>query len=173
MTTIFACDETPGKLIKTTAKAVAPMSMTIEVQDRTSFVNTVTNTERLTTLGLCTSVQIEQQVAAQFQNTFDNTIYVTPFGDLPGTASISFIINASAESMPGFSGTAITDYFKYRLQPSYYSPALVRTPNIWLTVGGTNPVTLYGYLIGIQIRGSTGQSSIVEGTLSMKVWSYP
>lgn len=173
MASIFTSSETPGKIITTTAKSVAPLTLVIETQYRTPGTNVVFKTEHLSTLGLCTGLDIQQSVAAQFQNTFENTIYVTPFGDLPGTASVSFILNATKASVPGVSGTAISDFFRYRLQPSYYvSSTLYRSPNIMLSVGGVDPIKLYGYLIGMQLKGSTGGSLLVEGVLHMKVWKF-
>lgn len=175
MASLFSCSGTPGKLISLPPQTVAPMSITIDAQYRMPQTGVVFDFVHLTTLGLCTNVDIQQSVAAQFQNTFDNTIYVTPFGDLPGTVTISFLINPSCSSTPGFSGSVINDYFVNRLQTSYYTagPTLHRSPNIWLTIGALNPVSLYGYIIGLQLRGTSASSIMIEGVLTMKAWKYP
>lgn len=173
MSSLFSCSGVPGKIIATSSATAAPMAMTIDAQFRIPGSGTVFETDGLTTLGLCTNLDLQQSVSAQFQNTFNNTIYVTPFGDLPGTAAVSFIINPSCASPTGLSGTVINDYFTYRLQPSYYNGAtLVRSPNIWLSIGAERPITLYGYLIGLNLRGSSSQSIMIQGTLFMKVWKY-
>lgn len=122
-------------------------------------------------LGLCTQLLIDQKVIAQFQNTFDNYIYITPFGDKPGDIVLSFIINKNCDdSVATFN--AIDFYVQRRLQPSYLgvsSGTLVIFQTLPIIVA-INSLTLRGFVTALKVDASTSQGALVSAQLFMTGW---
>jgi hypothetical protein len=126
---------------------------------------------QLQNLGLCTRLQVHQSVIAQFQNTLGNYIYITPFGDKPGDIAFSFIVNRACESSAA-TLNAIDFYIQRRLQPTYLSNingtfAWGQTAPITVAVGS---LTMRGFVVGLDIDGTTEGSVIVQATLRMTGW---
>lgn len=179
MTTIM-CSEARGRLIAISSKFSAPLSIALgtpRLGGGVAGIGTSINRvqfENMLNLGVATSITASQNVAAQFQNAFNDAIYVTPFGDTPGEVHLSFIINAKCNTNDGNSahlntqpasdkkqtGQAIEYYLKNRLSP-YRSRPLV------IVIG---PMTLKGYLIGLQVPYQAQSFPIAQAVLSFKAW---
>jgi hypothetical protein len=122
--------------------------------------------------GLCLGVSIDQKVAAQFQNTLDNAIYITPFGDLPGDVALKFLLNPACGATTSQAENFLSEYYFFRLRPSYYTgPGVInRSPNVLVSIGSSQITNFYGYVVGCQLTASTGSSVLIEGTMIIKAW---
>jgi hypothetical protein len=128
-------------------------------------------------LGLCTDIDVSQAVAAQFQNTFDDTIFVTPFGDGPGDINISFIMNPQCFGAGNYRNALDSDdgavqfYFKNRLLPTRI-PAVVTQPIVFRTspvIVAVGRATFKGYVVGLRIAGRSADF-LINVVLSLKAW---
>ena len=152
------CGSPLGRMVAVRAPNAAPVSVTFDGINPQS-------------LGLCTQLLIDQQVIAQFQNTFDDYIYITPFGDKPGAIVLSFIINKSCpETVAAFN--AIDFYVQRRLRPSYLGVSnntvvLFQSTPIIVAI---NSLTLRGFVTGLKVDASTAQWALVSAQLLMTGW---
>lgn len=122
-------------------------------------------------LGVCTQLIIDQQVIAQFQNTFDSYIYITPFGDKPGTIVMALLINKLCDETTQ-TMNAIDFYVKRRLRPSFLGVSgnqIVRVQTAPIIVA-VNSLTLRGFLTALKVDASTSQGALVSAQLIMTGW---
>jgi len=167
--TTSTCASPLGRMVAVKFGSVAPLSVIMQQQDlRTGKWHDVS----LQSLGLCTRLEVNQSVIAQFQNTFGSFVYITPFGDKPGDIRITFITNSLCDKSADALG-AIDFYVKNRLMPTQ----LVGGPGAYVVQQKTAPITvaivtltLYGFITGLDINGSTEGSAIVVTRLSMTGW---
>jgi hypothetical protein len=139
--------------------ATAPLSLTFDGKP-------------LMNMGLCVGMEVHQSVIAQFQNTFGNYIYITPFGDKPGEISLSFIINSTCDT--SVQALNVVDfYIKSRLQPTQIlggdGTYLYLQKNVPIIVA-VGSLSLRGFVTGLDMRGSTDGSAIISATLRMTGW---
>lgn len=184
MATVVGCAGGGGRLIAVGAQQAVPLVLSLSYAQEadtptivgagfggsdpftTSFLNqnTSQNTgvrEELIRLGVATSVQAQQSIAAQFQNALNDSIFVTPFGDLPGEVRIAFIANRKCNDFSDTSFDVIQHYLDRRLLPNKNKlPATV--------VVGSG--AFRGYLIGLSIGANAQDTPIVQGTLVFKAW---
>ena len=157
------CASPLGRIIAIRAGSVAPISVTMTI-------NGVK--QELQSLGLCTRLAVSQSVIAQFQNTFDSFIYITPFGDKPGDIALTFIVNKACDSAQE-TLNAIDFYVRQRLLPTGFylnsSGVSVLQKNFPIIVA-VGSLTLRGFVVGLDIQGTTEGSAIVQATLRMTGW---
>lgn len=153
------CASPLGRMIAIRTGSVAPISVTFDGQP-------------LQNMGLCTRLAVNQSVIAQFQNTFDSFIYITPFGDKPGDIAMTFIVNRACDSAQE-TLNAIDFYVRRRLLPTHLV-ALGNNTAQWeqstpiiIAVGS---LTLRGFVVGLDIEGTTENTAIIQATLRMTGW---
>lgn len=152
------CASPLGRMTAIKTGSVAPIAVTFDGKP-------------LQNMGLCTKLGVHQSVIAQFQVTLGNYIYITPFGDKPGDIALSFIVNRSCDSSQE-TLNAIDFYVKNRLQPTqlkvinnaYYT---VRSAPIRVAIGS---LALRGFVVGLDIDGTTESAAIIQATLRMTGW---
>lgn len=152
------CGSPLGRVVVVSVANAAPMSVTF---DGIALQN----------MGVCTRMVVNQSVIAQFQNTFDSFIYITPFGDKPGTIALSFIVNQKCDETQS-TLNAIDFYVQRRLRPSYLTNVggfLTFSQTAPITVA-INSLTLRGFVTGLEVEGTTNDSAIVSATLLMTGW---
>ena len=118
------------------------------------------NGKSITYLGVCTQLETNQSVVAQFQKTLSDNIYVVPFGDAPGDTSISFIANRTCLGSTTGGANVTAYYIANRLRPA------AQSTNI-LSIGG---MLLYGFLTSVRLNASAEGTPMVSGTLGFKSW---
>jgi hypothetical protein len=138
--------------------SVAPIGVTFDGQP-------------LQNMGLCTRLSVHQSVIAQFQNTFDSYIYITPFGDKPGEIAFTFIVNRECDGAQDVLN-AIDFYIRRRLLPTHLSVqnntlVWAQTAPIIVAVGS---LTMRGFVTGLDIDGTTENTVIIQATLRMTGW---
>jgi hypothetical protein len=147
------CSSKPlGVLVKAvTSTLVVPLTLTIDGEVPID-------------LGVCTRVLADQRVLAQFQNTFDSFIYITPFGDAPGQVVIEFLINNCRPECGGASirsGMAL-DVYQRRLLPNMQD-----NPIVTICIGN---LPLRGCLTGMRVSGSVDGSPMIRAELMFTGW---
>lgn len=153
-----SCASPLGRIIAIRTGSVAPISVTFDGAP-------------LQNMGLCTRLAVHQSVIAQFQNTFDSSIYITPFGDKPGDISLTFIVNRACDSAQETLNT-IDFYVRRRLLPTHLTVnnntlQWVQTAPIIVAVGS---LTMRGFVTGLDIDGTTENTAIIQATLRMTGW---
>lgn len=152
--TPVTCGSPLGRVVAISTPTAAPMSITFDGKP-------------LQNMGLCTRLTVNQRVIAQFQNTFDDFIYITPFGDSAGDLQFDFIVNKSCDTTK-VSLDAIDYYIKNRLRPTLLtSTGIQRSLPVLISVGN---LTMRGFIVGLDINGTTSEGAIVRATLLMKGW---
>ena len=151
MSTVIACDKGGGRILARRTGSVAPLTITF-------------NGSGLISYGLVLSFDMEQRVAAQFQNAFNDAIFVTPFGDLAGDATITFLMNKEC------SGTGAVDklgligkYLTSRLRP--FGSSSINPLRI--AVGS---YAFSAYIVGLKMTAESRDIPVIQGTLILKAW---
>ena len=176
MSTIVPCGSTSGRLTVYKTSSPAPVIITFNypVQRTDSASGAIwweNNPQQLRTIGISTGLRIGQQVAAQFQPAFDSTIYVTPFGDMPGVIEIDFIANRSCEES-GEAIDIIEQYLRMRLLPDNITlyngtVSIKHTPRQTVTVGRS---AFTGYITKLDYTVQTQDAVSIGAKLSMTAW---
>jgi hypothetical protein len=173
MATIVPCSSALGRLSVYTTTAPAPVVVTFDYPTQTSSSNAVTwtaNPQPLRTIGLATGLRLGQEVAAQFQPAFDASIYVTPFGDLPGAVEIDFLANRNCDES-NEALDIIQQYLRMRLLPteitSYPTFQIRHTPRQTITIGRS---AFTGYITKLDFTAQTQDAISIGARLSMKAW---
>lgn len=149
MATVVSCTGGGGRVIGIDAQQAIPLTLSIGDDD-------------LAELGVAVSVQAAQSIAAQFQNALNNSIFVTPFGDIPGEIRIGFIANRKCDKQNESGFNFIQYYLDRRLLPDRNRVATT------VVVGSG---AFRSFLTGMSLNTSAGQNvPIVEGTLIFKGW---
>ena len=149
---LVACDGAGGRLIAVETKSgVVPLDLQLSVGG---------SAVKLVDLGVCTAVSVDQQIAAQFQNAFNATIYIIPFGDLPGNVVLSFIANKRCIESSNTYGV-----IKFYLNNRLYPTANLRP--ITISIGDC---AFTGYLVGLSFKGMASNSILLQGQLIFKAW---
>lgn len=173
MTTI-TCANRNGQLIKVDAELAVPLTLSLSYSaplltplatrlDR--FLEGERNPEDdvdrnvLTEVGVVLRAQVSQEVSAQFQNALSRVIYVTPFGDSPGTIGLTFAANRECGEQPG-GVEVIRHYLEHRLSPTNRRAATV-------IIGDTS---FRSYLVGMQLDTASEGSQLVQGVLTFRGW---
>jgi hypothetical protein len=115
--------------------------------------------------GITTAANVEQSVAAQYQTSLDRTVYVTPFGDAPGTLSANFILNDTCDSNQA--GEQF-DAFCRAYQNTKLSPDSATQGPLLFVLGRTAYV---GFIAAYRV-GITAESAqrLIQATIQAIVW---
>lgn len=113
-------------------------------------------------LGIATSVTCAQKVVAQFQKALNTAIYITPFGDDVGMAAIKFIANNRCDNGVDVSGFDVIQH--------YLDRRLLTTGNKLPCTLAIGSGTFQGFLVGLEVNGTSGDIPVIEGTLRFAVW---
>lgn len=169
MSTI-ACSNNVGRMTVVKSNNIAPLSIT--------FTDSTGTPQSIASFGLCLGVNIDQAVNAQFQNTFSDSIYVTPFGDAPGNIALSFLMNPWCD--PNFSQnpTAIQEYLNNRLKPTTVRSVLLPDGTIQSTISMSVPtivsvggqLNLIGFIVGLSLNATSTSGIFIQARLLMKAW---
>lgn len=161
MSTISPCSGVNGRLIEVQAQMALPLTLGLSYGEfDQGTLDVIQQSVQLQQIGVVTKVQVSQEIAAQFQNTLNDSIFITPFGDKPGQINLTFVANRKCN------GTAqttdvIQHYLDRRLQPgANLLPALV--------VIGSG--TFRSYLVGMQLAADASGVQLVQGTLVFRGW---
>lgn len=153
------CSSREGTLIPVarSSNAPAPLLLGLTYWDQSPV--------DLQQLGVLTQFAASQQVAAQFQPTLGGLIFITPFGDAPGAAELTFIANRKCGEQFGYSGeNLLKHYRRWRLQPDSDEtkyPAIV----------AIGDVTFRAFLTGMSFAGSANdRSQLIQGKLQLTLW---
>jgi hypothetical protein len=153
------CLSREGSLIPVTRSDAAPAPLLL------GFAQWGQSPVQLQSLGVLTQFATTQQVAAQFQNTLGGLIFVTPFGDAPGAAELTFLANRKCRDSFVGAGVPLLKYYKdWRLQPQKEAtkyPAIV----------AVGDVTFRAFITGMSLGAATSaESSIIQGKLQLTLW---
>jgi hypothetical protein len=145
MTTVL-CTSQAGRMIA--VKTAAATSAVIRISGFPVF------------LGIVTKVEMGVNVAAQFQNTFDNGLYVVPFGDAVGELRLTLLVkNVCGENTQNNGVGALLDAYKSgRLLPG-------SRRRVGIALGGSS---FTGFLTGV-LYGNSAESS---GSVSSVVFVF-
>jgi len=157
MATVVGCSGGAGRIIAIDSQEATTLTVGLSYAGG----DDAEATEDLVRLGIVTQVQAAQNIAAQFQNALTDAIYVTPFGDLPGTVRVSFVTNRTCNKDEEVPLDAIQHYLNRRLLPGRNLVAAT------ITIGSG---TFRGYLVALLINGSSQGTPIVNSTLVFKAW---
>jgi len=149
------CAVSGGRLIKVgVGSRIAPLYLAVQYDGQ----NWPTD---LSAIGVAVGAELKQAVQAQFQNAMNANIFITPFGDIPGEITISFIANTMCDD-PTQSGFGLIDhYLTHRLLPTKNKvPATI-------SIAGA---AFRAFLTAMQLSGSTSDTPIVTGTLRFAGW---
>lgn len=150
MTTV--CAGGGGRLIRVgNVQQAAPLSISLAYgEDDIDLIR----------LGVATSVQADQRVLAQFQNTLGDAIFVTPFGDAPGQIRVGFVANTRCNEAS--SGVEVLQhYLDRRLQPGNSNVAAI------ITIGAS---PFRAFLTNLLLNGNTSDVPVIQGTLVFTAW---
>jgi len=169
MSTI-ACSNNIGRMTIVKSNNVAPLSIT--------FTDVFGVPKPITSFGLCLGLVNNNAVNAQFQNTFSDSIYVTPFGDAPGDVALSFLMNPWCDPNFSQSPTAIDAYLNNRLKPTSVQSTVLADGTIQSTISMSVPtivsiggkINLIGFIVGLTINGTTTSGVMIQARLLMKAW---
>lgn len=153
------CAGFAGRVTAFTSDAPAPVLITFQYGNQAP--------QPIRTLGIATGLRVNQQVAAQFQLSLSDSIYVTPFGDAVGDIVLGFLANPRcAETEETLS--ILEHYVRMRLRPTQIAGAtLIYTPKQIVTVGRTS---FAGYIVAVNYDAQAGSSVQISGSLIMKAW---
>ncbi len=149
---------------------VAPLSIT--------FTDVFGVPQPIASFGLCLNVNSDNAVNAQFQNTFSDSIYVTPFGDAPGNTVLTFLMNPWCDPNFSQSPTAIDAYLNNRLKPTSVQSTVLANGDIVSTITMSVPIivsiggklNLIGFIVGLSLSGTTTSGVMIQARLIMKTW---
>jgi hypothetical protein len=173
MASIVPCSSALGRVSVYTTSAPAPVVVTFDYPTQLTSGGAISwtpNPQPLRTIGLATGLRLGQEVAAQFQPAFDATVYVTPFGDMPGIVEIDFLANKSCEeSADGLD--IIEHYLRMRLLPTeittFPTLAVKHTPRQTITVGRS---AFTGYVTKLDYTAQTQDAVSIGAKLTMRAW---
>jgi len=169
MTTI-ACSNTIGRMTVVKSNNVAPLSITL--------TDAFGVPQSIASFGLCLGLSNDNAVNAQFQNTFSDSIYVTPFGDAPGTVALTFLLNPWCDPNFTQSPTAIDAYLNNRLKPTSVQSTILADGTIQSTISMSVPtivsiggkLNLIGFIVGLSLNGTTSSGVMIQARLLMRAW---
>jgi hypothetical protein len=158
MPTVIPCKQRIGKAIALKTEGAAPLSILF-------------NGAVLSDIGLATSMSISQNISAQFQQTLEEHIYVTPFGDNPGKIVINFV-NVEKCGEEGVEKDILTYYLQHRLRPVSMSNIIssggaINVGPVIVSVGAN---AFYGYIVGVDYQADTASDMVVRGALTLIAW---
>ena len=158
MPTVIPCKQRIGKAIALKTEGAAPLSIL--------FGGVV-----LSDIGLATSLSISQNVSAQFQQTLEEHIYVTPFGDNPGKIVINFV-NIEKCGEEGVEKDILRYYLDNRLRPVSVGNVLENggTMRVGPTIISVGSNAFYGYIVGVDYQADTASDMVVRGALTLIAW---
>jgi hypothetical protein len=158
MPTVIPCKQRIGKAIALKTEGAAPLSIL--------FGGVV-----LSDIGLATSMSISQNVSAQFQQTLEEHIYVTPFGDNPGKIVINFV-NIEKCGEDGAEKDILRYYLDNRLRPVSIRNILDNggTMRVGPTIVSVGSNAFYGYIVGVDYQADTASDTVVRGALTLIAW---
>lgn len=144
----------PGRLVKV-----------LEADDAQTFRLIVRDQAGdLESTGIVTGVRVGQRVAAQFQVTLDESLFVVPFGDEAGQMTVTLVHGMLCDSASGTSDGV------QRLLQWYKSNKLQRTK--------TNPITLAigasvfkGYVLASDLDAQAAEGGMVRSQLNLIAWN--
>jgi hypothetical protein len=114
--------------------------------------------------GIATGIQVAQQVAAQFQVTLDESLFVVPFGDDAGQMSMTVVhgmeCKGSDTVIDGVQA-ALQWYKKYKFQRSNMNPVTI----------GVGSSVFKGYVINFKIDAQAAEGGMVRGQLNLVAWN--
>lgn len=166
MATVLGCGANTGRLIARSENYVAPLTMAIQYESGSQAV--------VGDIGVAVGVQVSMEILAQFRNALSSAIYVTPFGDRPGSIAVTFIAN---EEECGTSGSGANNanlgvldhYITNRLLPNVnngLSSGSGRLPAT-VSIGGA---AFRAFLTGVSLDGSAQDVPLIRGTLKFTAW---
>lgn len=117
--------------------------------------------------GVLIGLDTDGSVAAQFQPSLNQSVYITPFGDNVGTVSADLLLNdtcsSSGSSGPG-SGQALSSFL------SLYSDSRLSPTNpypVQLFVGRS---VFTGFAIKFQTHATSSEGTVIRGTITFAAW---
>jgi hypothetical protein len=169
MALITGCSGANGRLIRVNAQVALPLTLSLSYPSTTGGTTegvpgTQLNNSGQTVLsqiGVVTRLRASQEVAAQFQNALTDVIYITPFGDKPGTIELTFVANRSCDGSNGAGLGVIQHYLDRRLMP------LANKRPATIIIG---PGVFRSYLISMVIDAESSGVQLVQGTLVFRGW---
>lgn len=119
--------------------------------------------------GISTGVRIAQRVAAQFQVTLDESLFVVPFGDEAGQMTLTLVHGMECDKNSSGGTTSVIDgvqkamawYAKYKFQRKNMQPITV---NLGASV-------FKGYAIGFSIDAQAAEGGMVRSQLDLIAWN--
>ena len=144
----------PGRLVKV-----------LEADDAQTFRLVIKDQNGdLESTGIVTGVRVGQRVAAQFQVTLDESLFVVPFGDEAGQMTVTLVHGMLCTSSSGTS-----DGVQKMLQ-WYKSNKLQRTKMtpIRLAIGAS---VFKGYVLGSELDAQAAEGGMVRSQLSLVAWN--
>lgn len=110
------------------------------------------------------NVSVDQQVAAQIQTTLAETVYVTPFGDRPGTLNVSYVLN-------GVGCDADANDQSIRFFNDYNSTKLTTSGNTSPHLFVIGRASFKGFILGAKMAVSAeGGLFMMTGQIQAVVW---
>lgn len=147
---IPSCEGSPGRSIPVLIpNGVAPLVFSVDGD--------------VLDLGVTTRVDASQQVAAQFQPSLNDAIFVTPFGDQPGRIGITFVANRECLEPANENLAVIEYYLANRILPTENKVPLI------ITIGSS---TFRGYVTALQLgaQAPVAGSPLVQGSIIFTAW---
>ena len=170
MAVVSGCEGVNGRLIGVEAQYAMPLSLGLSYGGTvgsfggfSSFGANASNSQQglLNQIGVVIAVQASMEIAAQLQNALNDIIYITPFGDKPGTIQITFLANRVCNGGTSSTLGVIEHYLQYRLLPDQNrSPATI-------VIGGG---AFRSFLFGMQLDAQSAGEQLVRGVLLFRGW---
>lgn len=168
MATVTGCSGVNGRIIEVNAQLAVPLSIGLSYGGSVGqssaaggFVSSNSQSGLLNQVGVVTAIQASMEIAAQVQNALNDIIYITPFGDKPGTIQITFLANRVCNRDTANTLGVIDHYLQYRLLPDQNrSPATI-------VIGGGS---FRSFLFGMQVDAQSAGEQLVRGVLLFRGW---
>jgi len=118
----------------------------------------------LESTGIVTGIRIGQRVAAQFQVTLDESLFVVPFGDEAGQMTVSLVHGMNCDTRSGTSDgmQRLLQWYKAnKLQRSKMTP-------ISLAIGSS---VFKGYVVSSELDAQSAEGGMIRSQLSLIAWN--
>lgn len=113
--------------------------------------------------GVLTGITVEHRVAAQFQPSLDNALYIIPFGDGVGRMTLELILNPMDPNCSGGREVGpdkfVEFYLKARLSPVNFAPAVLTLHN----------QQIKGFVTGMRMNLASTTSLTFQGAIDFVV----